>query len=49
MQMATHYPPERTDSPTGDELAVALHQLVASIATVKEEKEVGGGGGSFLD
>ncbi len=49
MQMATHYPPERTDSPTGDELAAALHQLVATIATVKEEKEVGGEGSSFLD
>ncbi|MDQ2993927.1 MAG: phosphoesterase, partial [Pseudomonadota bacterium] len=41
MQLATHYPPERIDMPTGDELAAALHELVATISTIKEEKAGG--------
>jgi len=48
LQMATHYPPEIVDSPSGEELAKGIDELVANISTIKS-KQGGEDASSFLD
>ncbi len=48
LQMATHYPPEIVDSPSAEELAFSIDDLVSTISTIKS-KQGGEDMSSFLD